>query len=237
MDLENKYVGITLIFVYPEGLFYEAVKRSYLIKPEGLNDIYKIAKNLGSNHEQVMKKEKCRYVGLYDIFSIYGKLTHGCILGHTTYWSYKSINKAIRLTKKDNKLGIFVQKFFTAEKCYIAKLIYFFESENNYKSNRTIIFSVLIKSLEKSQIIHNAKFLAQSPRFLQMLKKILLRFEDNMVDQLQFIGFADIQYVPDKVKKGNCFEVYFKNYKNLSSIRKLIPSMDKLKEKGIACLK
>ena len=228
MKKNDFYVGISLIFLCRKNNDLIVEKRSFVVSSKNLTEIKRKASELGEKIEKLLKPSKGVYLGINDIFEITGPLREGCILGRTTFWSYKNINKALTLFKKEREYGILKGLSVSQSRQFIAQMIYFINTpQHDFK--RTISCYVLVNPTNRFKIKDKINKLGQSEHLRNKLQCILLRYEPNIRGNIIFIGVADINYVYEKVKRNNCFDMVYKKISSLSSAKELVFPISKFR--------
>ena len=219
----KQYVGITLRFaVGNEGqLTIDDV--NFLIQEFTLARAIKTASKIGKERsygEVSLHGDFMQYVGIDDIYRVAGPLGHGAMMGQTSKFSYKNIEK-VKKVLGNHKDYIIYEKDFDppVDNLYIAKFVYFLGAPIPYISRRALVCLGIVKSPDKNKVVDEAIKLAESSEFK---RKITLRdYEERFSsDFLQFVDIYNISPVFEKLKVGNCFLGMYKRIRSLKDIQR-----------------
>jgi len=225
-------IGITLIFASKLKRGHIGYKVDYVIKVGSLKEVDRCTKLLSEKFQKMMSKKNgtsCVYLGINDIFEVDKTIKDGSILGRTTFWSKKSVKSAKGLVKSRVYNCSAYMKDIKDKDC-IAELVYFLKPNLKTQSRRAIVCNILLRPLSKGHLITKIDRLGKSERLKARLMKILKKYEPSLNAELTYIGLADMRFLQEKIKVGNCSSISTKNVSKLTSLKKLVAPVESFKE-------
>lgn len=219
--MNEYYVGVSLLFVKREDQILEAILKSYILKSDTYQDVVQEIKAIGEKQNIYNEFE---YIGLEDIFRVVGPIKEGALLGRMTIWDL-TLQNAKNLVLKPDKYTFNSQLDGFSGIWYLAIPIYFVQEED-IEDSRSISCYCLIESTNSSRVIEKSLLIAQSKEFKD--KIIECDYEGLAFDELEFLGFEDIQVVYDDIQSGEAFMKISKRFDTMDEIRSLIIDDEKL---------
>jgi len=220
----KRYLGITLTFAthFEGNLCIE--KPSFLVRESNLTDTINKANKIGKRKSwgQFNKQNNfIKYLGLDDVFGVVGPIGDGAMMGQTSKFSYKNLERAKRLMSRYGEFSMDQKGCDPAvDGNYLVEFIYFLGHPAPYKSRRALVCLGVVNSLQKDQVVKRSIELAESTKFKR--KITLLDYGEKFCsDLLVFVGVSDVRPIYEKLRVGNCFDIGYREIKNFSAIKQV----------------
>ncbi len=216
----DKYIGITLIFVFEDNQWKKVEKRDYLLRNNTKADIKCGIKRIVSRMERKFAGTHCKYIGIHDVFDVLSPLKEGALLGFSSYRTYKNLEKSKTLTRTSKYFAINKSQHESIDGFYLAEFVFFIGKPETYKNRRAVVINVLVQATDSSKIRSNVNKLCRSKDFLGRVEKYLLD-RDTVESCITYIGLRNIKYLPERIKSNNCFAAVYREYQNIADVKKM----------------
>jgi hypothetical protein len=220
MRHHDNRVGVTLVFLSQTGKTIEAVLKSYVLNSKIEQDIFDEAYRIGKNQNSrgVMSGTTLKYLGIHDLFVVYGPIRHGVLLCRNTEWG-KSIDYAKGRTVDPNAMSYLKQLPDYRGGYFLATPVYFVDHKRDSDA-MLVVAEVLVEATDYSSVFELSKSVAVSDGFLRRLAHSDL--EGNAPNSFKFLGFEDIQVIYEDPTKGGAFMHVSSEYDSIEELQSLI---------------
>ncbi len=194
--MEQKFIGVTMLFAKKEDKSYKVVKSSYIIEKL---EFKAFKDNIQSKILELIKTDFAgyKYLGIDD-FYISEDEGEGNFLGRTSYYDDKTLNSSKKHILTDLQLERAIEESKTDKKINVS-FVYFHEDEEGPEYNSTIIVH---SQLTKSKTLKSIIEIANSESFKEKICNFSV--EELYINRLNFIGISELY----GVKKSGLFSLY-----------------------------
>ena len=174
------------------------------------------------------------YLAIEDIFSVVGPLRNGALLSRSTLYSQ---------TPADASALIIAPEHFGYHDSarpnrgeYVADAVFFVDDLQDEEMRRIIVASALVTARQLSLVVESASMVVKSMGFKQ--KIVQLDSEGLALDELQFVGFEDINLVSEDIHQNGAYAILAKEIESIDELRSQLLDEEEIrdyfKRKGLA---
>ncbi len=221
--MNSQYIGITLMFALRTGGKMEGELQSYALpfrsRKTARQEILSSAEEIGT--AQVTgtvaagDEDFVDYLGIEDLFCVVGPLRNGALLSRSTLYSQ---------TPADASALIIAPEHFDYHDSgwpnrgeYVADAVFFVDDLQDEEMRRIIVASALVTARQQGQVVESASMVVQSMDFKQ--KIVQLDIDGLAIDELQFVGFEDINLVVEDIHQNGAYAILVKEIESIDEIR------------------
>lgn len=208
-------IGITFLFKTKQNYPLEGVLISCVMVFD--NEKEDLLSTINTRSKQIGEYLNYIYIGVNDVFYVTGLPKENEIIGRTTHYDFKTVNKSkLLIQTKKNILKELNNSDFHEKFCFSS--IYFCENESGEGftlSIKSIVNTNSIDAFEKVLSTSNKKY------FKDKIKSF-------SVEEINTITFIGIEYIEPINYELNIFEILYGDFENRNSLEEEVITNDNL---------